>query len=66
MSTMQETTTAQATDTTGSAPARRRGVIARNVALGGFVGGAAIMTSGCTLSDISTILSILRLLGIGA
>lgn len=66
MSTMQETTTAQATDTTVAATGRRKGVLARNIALGGFVGGAAIMTSGCTLSDISTILSILRLLGIGA
>ncbi|UDY36570.1 hypothetical protein [Dermatobacter hominis] len=46
--------------------ARRRRAVRRNVALGGLVGGAAIFSSGCTLSDVSTILSILRLLGIGA
>lgn len=45
--------------------ARRRRAVRRNVALGGLVGGAAIFSSGCTLSDVSTILSILQLLGIG-
>ena len=45
--------------------ARRRRAVRRNVALGGLVGGAAIFSSGCTLSDISTILSILQLLGLG-
>ena len=39
--------------------------VRRNAALGGIVGAAAILTSGCTLSDISTILSILQFLGIG-
>jgi hypothetical protein len=46
------------------AGARRGRARRRNVALGGLIGGAAIFSSGCTLSDISTILSILRLLGV--
>jgi hypothetical protein len=43
-----------------------RGRKVRNaVGLGGVAGAAVVFSSGCTLSDVSTILSILRLLGIG-
>lgn len=44
--------------------ARRSRARRRNVALGSIVAGAAVFSSGCTLGDVSTILSILRLLGI--
>ncbi len=63
---MHEADTTTVADARGlTAEARRGRAIRRNVALGGLIGGAAIFSSGCTLSDISTILSILRLLGIG-
>ena len=35
------------------------------VALGGVAGAAVVFSSGCTLSDVSTVISILQLLGIG-
>ncbi|HMU79000.1 MAG TPA: hypothetical protein PKX25_01345 [Microthrixaceae bacterium] len=44
--------------------ARRLRARRRNVALGSIVAGAAVFSSGCTLGDVSTILSILKLLGI--
>ncbi len=36
----------------------------RPVAVAGLAGTVAVVSSGCTLSDISAILSILRLLGV--
>lgn len=36
----------------------------RITALTGLVGGTAVISSGCSLGDVSAILSILRLLGI--
>ncbi len=54
-------TTEQITAAAVPAPGRRLG---RSVALAGLVGTVAVTSSACTLSDISTILSILRLLGI--
>lgn len=50
------------TEPTGRSQRTRR--VARVSALAGVVGGTAIVSSGCTLSDVSAILSILRLLGI--
>lgn len=43
-------------------PLNRR--VARVSVLTGLVGGTAVISSGCTLSDVSAIMSILRLLGI--
>jgi len=62
---MVEQTTERSTEQTVDAAdrsARRR--VGRPVALGGLIGAVALTSSACTLSDISTILSILRLLGI--
>ncbi|HPU39845.1 MAG TPA: hypothetical protein PLS63_09740 [Microthrixaceae bacterium] len=50
--------------TAATAVCRRR-ITGRTVALGGIVASAAVFSSGCTLSDVSTVLSILRFLGIG-
>lgn len=36
----------------------------RRLALAGGLGGVAVMSSGCSLSEISAVLQILRLLGI--
>lgn len=54
--------TAAVTEPAGRSARTRR--VARVSALAGIVGGTAMISSGCTLSDVSAILSILRLLGI--
>ncbi len=48
----------------GTARAATRRRLVRVSALAGMVGGTAVISSGCSLSDVSAILSILRLLGI--
>jgi hypothetical protein len=52
-------------DMTAATAVCRRRITGRTVALGGIVASAAVFSSGCTLSDVSTVLSILRFLGIG-
>ncbi len=61
------TTATTAADTTAADDVKRRNRKVRNaIGLGGVAGAAVVFSSGCTLSDVSTVLSILRLLGIGA
>ncbi len=58
-------TTGHTTPSTGDERTRsRRRRALRAGALGGVVGSAAVLSTGCTLEDVSTILSILRLFGI--
>lgn len=60
---MSTITTDETTVETTSVSRRRR-VRWHRVGIAGMAGGAALFSTGCTLSDVSTILSILRLLGI--
>jgi hypothetical protein len=59
-----EVESTDAADAAAQSKARNRRI--RNaIGLGGVAGAAVVFSSGCTLSDVSTVLSILKLLGIG-